>query len=358
MKLSSFKRTYTFPFRYDIPSYTTEFIKNTSIVKRYIKFVKRYLYLLLKGQNNLEVDQIYQRHHRILWINKSAPSLGDSLMDLSSRAMLSDKKVVLFTDIKNAHIYQQDHIFSKVVTNINQLKDHQYDLVIIDSYGTKSMKIKSEVQPKTPFVGMYGYYNGPEVNRALFSFHRMNQLLGYSESETEINSTARATMNFSKDAVATPVFQSLNKYIAIALGGEWDYRTYDKWSDVIDGLFARSSALNIALVGSSNAMEIANELISAHGKKNIVNMVNQLTFVQTASVIKDSQVLLCCDGGLMHAANAVGTPIIPLFARLTPEMQLTHSVVAFSNFDELDVKKISVESILTQYDNAYKFLNI
>ena len=358
MKPSSFKRTHTFPFKYDIPSYTTEFIKNTSIVKRYIKFVKRYLYLIFKRQNNLEVDQIHQHHYRILWINKSAPSLGDSLMDLSSRVMLNGKEVVLFTDVKNAHIYRQDHTFSKVVTSINQLKGHKYDLVIIDSYSTRSIKIKSELQPETPFVGMYGYYNGPEVNRALFSFHRMNQLLGCPKSETEINSTTRVAMNLPKDAVAVPILQFLNKYIVIALGGEWDYRTYDKWPDVIDGLFVRSDALNIVLVGSSNAIEISNELMSVYGQKNIVNMVDQLTFVQTANVIKGSQILLCCDGGLMHAANAVGTPIVPLFARLTPEMQLTYCIVAFPSYDELNVKGISAERILDRYDKACKLLEI
>ena len=358
MKPSSFKRTYVFPFQYDVPSYTTEFIKNTSVVKRYIKFVKRYLYLVFKRQNNLEVDKIHQHQHRILWINKSAPSLGDSLMDLSSRVMLNGKEVVLFTDVKNAHIYRQDHIFSKVVTSVKQLKDHQYDLVIIDSYSTRSIKIKSQVQPKTPFVGMYGYYNGPEVNRVLFSFHRMNRLLGYQESEARINSTARATMNFAKGATIEPSIQHLDKYITIALGGEWDYRIYDKWFDVIDGLFARSSVLNIVLVGSSNAMEIANELMSVYSQKNIVNIVDQLTFVQTANVIKGSQILLCCDGGLMHAANAVGTPVVPLFARLTPEMQLTYCIAAFSSYDELNVKGIPAERILDRYDQACKLLEI
>ena len=32
---------------------------------------------------------------------------------------------------------------------------------------------------------MFGFYNGPEVNRVLFSFHRMNSLLGYIKSENE-----------------------------------------------------------------------------------------------------------------------------------------------------------------------------
>jgi len=358
MKYSNFKQTYCLPFKCNIPSYTEEFIKNTSIVKRYIKFFKRFLFLIIKGQNSLEIDQISQQHKRILWINLSAPSLGDSLMDLSSRVMLNNKEITLFTDIKNASIYQRDNVFSRVVTNKSELEGDKYDLVIIDSYSTRSIRVKSDIQPKTPFIGMYGYYNGPEVNRVLFSFHRMNQVLNYLESEKEINSTARVIMNPASQVGIQPISKLLDKYIAIALGGEWEYRTYDKWLDVINGILARHNAPNIVLVGSDNAIKTANELMIVFNGKNIVNKAGQLTFVQTASVIKGSELLLCCDGGLMHAANAVGTPIVPLFARLTPEMQLTPSIISFPSYNKSNVKEISAECVLSQYDKACKLLGI
>jgi hypothetical protein len=49
---------------------------------------------------------------------------------------------------------------------------------------------------------------------------------------------------------------------------------------------------------------------------------------------------------------------VPLFARLTPEMQLTYCIVAFSSYDELNVKGISAERILDRYDKACKLLEI
>lgn len=351
-----FKKTYTLPFKFEIPNYTQDFLDSTPKFKRWLKFIKRYLYIVLKGQKNLEILKILPKHQNILWINISAPSLGDSLMDLSSRTLLLDKKIDLFADVKNAHIYENDRVFNSVLTDLNFVTK-SYDLVIIDSYSTRSIKIKSEIQPELPFIGMYGYYNGPEVNRVLFSFHRMNQLLGYPESESRINLTARVTISFP-EGISAPIFIPNGNYITVALGGEWDYRTYRKWPEVIGGLIARSKDINIVLVGSSNAIEFANELMSAYKRNNIVNLVNQLTFVQTANVIKSSSMLFCCDGGLMHAANAVNTPIVSLFARLTPEMQLTHSILSFSNFDKLNVNNISPREVLRQYDIACKFLNI
>ena len=186
-----FEKTYTFPFKYDIPNYTSVFLEESSITKRWIKFIKRYIYLTIKRQTALEVRQILPNHRNILWINISAPSLGDSLMDLSSRVLLKGKEVDLFTDKKNASLYQDDPVFSRIFTQKAEVAQHKYDLVIVDSFSTRSIDIKTNILPLNPFVGMFGYYNGPEVNRVLFSFHRMNHLLGYVKSEAEINKVAR-----------------------------------------------------------------------------------------------------------------------------------------------------------------------
>ena len=353
-----FEKTYVFPFKYDIPNYTSVFLEESSITKRWIKFIKRYMYLTIKRQIALEVRQILPKHRNILWINISAPSLGDSLMDLSSRVLLKGKEVDLFTDKKNASLYQDDHVFSRIFTQKAEVAQHKYDLVIVDSFSTRSIDIKTNILPLNPFVGMFGYYNGPEVNRVLFSFHRMNQLLGYVKSEAEINKVARPSMAIEINDL--PSVEELNlpaSYIAIALGGGWAYRTYNKWGEVIDKLAKKNNKLNLVFVGSDNAKESAKALTEAFPSDNIFNCVAKFTFNQTAQIIKGANILLCCDGGLMHAANAVNTPIVPLFARLTPIMQLTESIQAFPLFDANDVNNIPVEDILVKYIEATNFVN-
>ena len=196
--MSNFSKTYTLPFKFSIPNYTQDFLNQTSVFKRWLKFIKRYLYIVLKGQKNLEVFKISPNHKNILWINISAPSLGDSLMDLSSRVMLKGRNVDLFTDQKNSHIYTDDHIFKNIYTKIEEINKPKYDLVIVDSYSSRSIDVKSKITSTTLFVGMFGYYNGPEVNRVLFSFHQMNHLLGYIKTENKINASAKASMSISK----------------------------------------------------------------------------------------------------------------------------------------------------------------
>ena len=354
----SFNKTYTLPFKFSIPNYTQDFLDQTSVFKRWLKFIKRYLYIVLKGQKNLEVFKISPNHKNILWINISAPSLGDSLMDLSSRVMLKGRNVDLFTDKKNAHIYIDDHIFGNIYTELADINDSKYDLVIIDSYSSRSINIKSKIAPTTHFVGMFGYYNGPEVNRVLFSFHQMNHLLGYVRSEDEVNASAKASMSISKEDQEVVKQISLpNNYIAIVLGGEWDYRTYNQWDKVIEGILVKNKDLNIVFIGSNNAKEASRKLLDRFTDDSIFNYVDKFSFNQTVQIINNAKILLCCDGGLMHSANAVNTPVIPLFARLTPQMQLTDATCAFPLFDKSDVNNISVKAVLKKYNKASNFVD-
>ena len=357
-KMKSYKKSFTLPFKFDIPNYTQDFINNNSLIAIFSKFLRRSIYLLLKNQSKLEIHKIKPSHKKILWINLSAPSLGDSLMDLSSRILLNDRIIDLYTDKKNSHLFINDGVFNNIFSQADELSTISYDLVILDSYSTRTIKVKSNLFPLTSFVGMYGYYNGPEVNRVLFGFHRMNQLLGYIKSEEEINQTAKALLSISnEDNQLVRNLKLPEDYISIAIGGEWVYRTYNNWEELIKKLIYREPQLKIVLVGSSNASRFANELIEKIPPANLISCVNKFSFKQTAEIINKSKFLICCDGGLMHAANALKTPILPLFARLTPQMQLTDVITSFSLFDDEDVNNIEVSSILAQYRKITSYVH-
>jgi len=348
-----FEKIVTFPFKFTIPSLTQQFIENNSIYSYRLKFIKRFLYLILKNQKHLETIKILPKHDRILWINISAPSLGDTLMDLSSREMLRGRKVDLFTDKNNAELFINDFLFEKVFTEINQVDEFKYDLVIIDSYSTRSIKVKNNIAYKTPYVGMFGFYNGPEVNRVLFSFHQMNNLLGYVKSFDEINKLAKTSISISKkDQEIIKNLKLPSNFIAIAIGGEWSYRTYIKWDQVIEKLISQDKNVNIVLVGSQNAVDFSTRILENFSSYNIVSCISKFSFVQTTEIIRKAQILICCDGGLMHSANAVKTPIVPLFAGLTEQMQLTKLVMAFSLFDSKNVNNILVKDVLIKFNEA------
>jgi len=345
----SFKKTYTLQFKYKIPNYINFHLHEVSFIRRFVKFYKRYLYIVFKGQKKLEVFSILPAHKKILWINISAPSLGDSLMDLSSRVMLKNKKIDLYTSKKNAHIYFNDSIFNRVYTEKNELIQNSYDLVILDSYSSRSVHIKTKLAHSIPFVGMYGFFNGPEVNRILFSFHQINLLLGYVKSEDEINGIASNLISISDDDMKiVEAIIPKKKYLAISIGGEWKYKVYEKWGDLIQKIISNNENIKIVLIGSINAENQSRELIKRFDNYQFVDLVSKLTFNQTAEVIRQSEVLICCDGGLMHAASAVNANIIALIARLQADMLFTNDA-AITLFDKSDVNNIEVEDVFKSY---------
>ena len=352
-----FHRTYNLPFKYSIPNYISIHLKKVKLYSRFMKFLRRYLYLIFLRQKNLEISRILPSHQKILWINVSAPSLGDSLMDLSSRRLLTGKTIDLYTDEKNSNLYLNDKYFNKVFSNFNDLSTYEYDLVILDSFSSRTIKIKAKIAPKIVFVGMFGYFNGPEVNRILYSYHQMNALLGYPMTEEAIIDNAQNSLKISSQDKKIVGDIVPKDYITISLGGEWKYKTYQKWSEVINQLLLDNKNIKIIFVGSKNALRTSKQLLNIFPKDQLLDFTSILSFNQTAEVIRKSEVFLCCDGGLLHAATALNANIVALFARLTPEMLLTKKTNHFSLYNEENVNNISSTEVVSSYYEAISFLD-
>ena len=46
--MSGYKKTYTLPFKFDIPNYSQAFLEETSAFERWLKYIKRYLLYFIK----------------------------------------------------------------------------------------------------------------------------------------------------------------------------------------------------------------------------------------------------------------------------------------------------------------------
>jgi hypothetical protein len=259
-------------------------------------------------QENLIVDSIPMEARRILWINFSAPSLGDSIMDLSGRVLLTGFNVDLLTDSKNHSLYENDMVFKTVFNKVEDAKKSNladpYNLIILDAFSPKIVKAKKQIAPFTPFVGMWGYLNGFEVHRTIYSFARVHWLLDQQSfiSRPVLPSLAVSGLVKLKGDSAKPI-------LAIVVGAEWEYRHYDKWGDVISLLL---SDYEVLLIGSSNGIKDANRIISM--LPECINYVGICTLVETVSIISQAKIVLAADGGLWHVACALGKPSVVLFA--------------------------------------------
>ncbi len=289
-------------------------------VKTAIRYLKRLLYMKLRGQKSLMLDHIPSDAQRILWINITAPSLGDALMDTSGRVLLRERQVVLLTDPKNAELFNTDPVFVQVLRadsdGVRQASTSKFDLIILDSFSPSSLKLKIRAAKTIPFVGVYGFLNAYEVHRIFYSFRRLEHLLALPPDAMPRLSIGAANNQIQQARIPAR--------IAIAVGGEWSFRTYLNWGPVISALLQIDHS--IVLLGSENGRSIADALVGDFGS-SINNMVGKTTLGSAIITLMACNLFVGADGGLWHVASACGLPSVALHAdcQLYDEMGNWHS---------------------------------
>lgn len=289
-------------------------------LKRLFRLYRRFSTLFFSSQAGLIHDKFPPAVKNILWINLAGTSIGDTIMELSSRVLLADTdfRLDLLTNVKNASLFEDDDIFQNIYVEPNI--EVKYDLIILDIFNTKSIRIKAKYFKHVPMVTLRGYwmstYFGADYNRVLFSFHRLNKLLGHKFSDTYIDSIAN-------NYLVKCTYNQKNKYvISIAIGGEDVIRTYQHWPAVIHELLQRYNDLTINLIGSNNGIE--DSLAIATHFPEVNNYVGKLNLIQTREIVAQSNFFLGADGGLMHIAEAYNLPGVCLFAKFNPAYRLSY----------------------------------
>lgn len=293
-----------------VPSDQANFLRKRRYLEfRWIfKYAKRKLiaFIALKQFGSVpEETQIKENHRNILWINFSAPSLGDSIMDLASRVLLKNKKIILLTHTKNISLYRRDEYFFDAYSEAQELKKYYpadfFDLVICDSFAPRVILQKLKVAPRVSFLSLYGFVNGFEIHRTKYSFMRMKELLRSDDFQFPI----RPSIVFSHRDARAEGFD-----VCIAVGGEWEFRTYSHWLEVIEGILTLD--YSVTLVGSSNGATVASQICSRFPQ--VHSTVGLLSLKDVASWIARAQYFIGADGGLWHIACSIPIPTVVLFA--------------------------------------------
>lgn len=304
----------------DVPSDQKRFLQHEVYKPKWIlKFIKRWVVFSLLGQRRRLVETVPPSVQRILWINLTAPSLGDSLMDLSARRLLAGREVHLLTSVKNAALYAGDPYISKVMTEVREARSEHarclYDIVIVDSFSPRSLFPKARIASTCPLVGVYGFLNGFEVHRTLYAYARFGYLLQLPHEALHPRVTE---LRLGHDSKGETLFSNFKKgagaTVAIGVGGEWAFRTYSGWLEVITILLNETPDLSIILLGSTNGLEDAARIERAVSSTQVLNLVGEISLAESCSVLRVCNVYLGADGGLWHIASACGLPTVALFA--------------------------------------------
>jgi hypothetical protein len=275
-------------------------------------------------------------------------------MDLSGASLLTGRELHLLTSKKNASLHAAGQTFDKVFSEEYPARLENafqaYDLVIVDAFTPRSLLPKARISRKAPFVGMYGFLNGYEVHRTIYSHQRMRRLLG---SSPHLSIQYKPHFRLSGH-VNTPIIP--RPYVCVVVGAEWEFRKYPFWAEVVKGL---PSDLTVVLVGSNNGARDAAEIVKECTR--LINLVCKCSLLETVKIIGESSYFLAADGGLWHVGSALSIPSVALFA----DCQLfdafggavtrsTKDIPAITLLSKRRVSEISPSSILEAFNSLRK----
>ncbi|HYV05963.1 MAG TPA: lipopolysaccharide heptosyltransferase II [Blastocatellia bacterium] len=110
----------------------------------------------------------------------------------------------------------------------------------------------------------------------------------------------------------------------------WKQWPLDRYRDVIGSLMADAPGSRIVLFGSASEEEMVRSLAAGLGPRVTV-AAGKTSVKQVAALIECCDLLVCNDSGLMHAAAAVGTPVVAIYGptdfRRTAPLGLQHTMI-------------------------------
>ena len=347
----------TQPLSQSVCANDSEYLASTGVFKLGWRQFRRAAYYGLCGHADNCYQHIQPHWRRGLWLYKGIPQIGDALMDLAPRSLLTSNGLAidLLSDTHICELFEGDSWFGQVFSSIDRIQAADYDFVIVPSNKRRSLGHKRGPLAKLPWVSMHGFYTGPEFNRADFAAQRLFDALGIAGTHEQLQGHARQKL--------APLVQSpsLTRHhgnaqvkIAFALGGVDPQRIYTQWQSVAQGLAAHRS-VDITLLGSSNALHAANEF-AAKWPDVLNNQVGKTSLNQCRKVVHQQDLLFACDGGLMHLGITTPTKLISLFSQSVhpawrlPLQEQCSSLQATGGSSDGSVNTIPVDDIVAAAD--------
>jgi heptosyltransferase-2 len=136
--------------------------------------------------------------------------------------------------------------------------------------------------------------------------------------------------------------------VVVAVGGVAADRTYKQWPQLIKNILKEFNDINIVLLGSMNGVEMAREIMKTQpNTKRIKNLVAKTKLSEAFNVLKESALMICADGGLLHMARAARIPTVALFSGdIHPLMRFNKGNPAFAFHARSSVSNINPKVII------------
>jgi len=140
-------------------------------------------------------------------------------------------------------------------------------------------------------------------------------------------------------------------YLVISPCSSMAYRNWDalRYAEVAD-YASKTYGLTIVLSGGPSAIEHEyGRLISEHCQCDPINLIGKTSLKQLLALLQGAKLVIAPDAGPAHLANAVGTPVIGLYATTNPDRARPY------NWPQLVVNRYP-EAVHSKYGKAVDLL--
>lgn len=231
--------------------------------------------------------------------------------------------------------------------SLKPLLQNEYEAVFCPHESFRSAKAVKKIKAKNK-VGYHKWWNAyffnvrlqrpmefPEAVRQMFLLSAVdaNFRMDYNKWILEAKPTSHIGQDSYKLSKAIlPDFASMQvlnrksindpgsgSKVGVAPGSVWNTKKWTKYLQLVQQLIR--SGHYVTLLGSKDELEICNEIEQAVGKSPFLdNRCGEGDLWKAFEVLRDQDILVCNDSGLMHLASAAGTPTVAIFGPTTPAL--------------------------------------
>lgn len=171
---------------------------------------------------------------------------------------------------------------------------------------------------KNPFSLLFTKSVRHSLNSKNGHVHEVDRNLKLVEQLTESDKKfpVRLYPSMHDDAKMSPLKTKV--YITISPGSLWYTKTFpkNKWVELISLI---DNDLNLYFLGSKDDASLCENIIKESEHPNCMNLAGKLTFLESATLMKDARMNYTNDSAPMHLASSVNASVTAIYCSTIPE---------------------------------------
>jgi ADP-heptose:LPS heptosyltransferase len=212
--------------------------------------------------------------------------------------------------------------YSEMWRLLRRIRSAKYDAVInMHRFGSSGFLVafsgaKSKIGfDKNPFSWSYSRKVTHEIGNGKHEVRRNLELI---EHITDMKSQAPKLYPGENDEKLISFHKTKGAYVCIAPTSVWFTKQWslEKWVEMITLIPAE---LNVYLLGGPGDRGVCDEIMKRSARSNAVNLCGQLTFLQSAALMRDAKMNFVNDSAPLHFASSMNAPVTAVFCSTVPK---------------------------------------